>query len=105
MCTSFFPSATASVKTSPCPLISVVWEKTVLNEFEQLAQGWGHFHKHVEVNEDGELSFRLASAFPHSGTPCLAACTRRANAGTLQRQELCGPGLPRDQQRRPAGIF
>ncbi|MGH9018355.1 MAG: ATP-binding protein, partial [Acidimicrobiales bacterium] len=38
--------------------------KTVLlNEFEQLAQARGYFHEHVEVNEDGDLALRLASAF------------------------------------------
>ncbi len=38
--------------------------KTVLlNEYEQLAEGRGFFHEHLEVNEDGDLAVRLAAAF------------------------------------------
>ncbi len=38
--------------------------KTVLlNEYEQLAEGRGLFHEHLEVNEDGDLPIRLAAAF------------------------------------------
>ncbi len=40
-----------------------VGKTVLLNEFEQLAQGRGYFHEHVEVNEDGDLPVRLASAF------------------------------------------
>jgi hypothetical protein len=32
-----------------------VGKTVLLNEFEQLAQGRGYFHEHVEVNEDGDL--------------------------------------------------
>jgi hypothetical protein len=39
-----------------------VGKTVLLNEFEQLAQGRGYFHEHVEVNEDGDLPVRLASA-------------------------------------------
>lgn len=38
--------------------------KTVLlNEFEQLADGRGYFHEHIEISEDGDLPPRLAAAF------------------------------------------
>ena len=40
-----------------------VGKTVLLNEFEQLAQGRGYFHEHVEVKEDGDLPLRLASAF------------------------------------------
>jgi hypothetical protein len=40
-----------------------VGKTVLLNEFEQVAQGRGYFHEHIEVSEDGELPARLASAF------------------------------------------
>src|SRR5580698_8842856 len=40
-----------------------VGKTVMLNEFEQLADGRGYFHEHVEVGEDGDLTPRLASAF------------------------------------------
>ena len=40
-----------------------VGKTVMLNEFEQLAEGRGYFHEHVEVGEDGDLAPRLASAF------------------------------------------
>jgi len=40
-----------------------VGKTVMLNEFEQLAEGRGYFHQHVEVGEDGELTSRLASCF------------------------------------------
>jgi hypothetical protein len=40
-----------------------VGKTVLLNEFEQLAEGRGYFHEHIEVSEDGELPARLASAF------------------------------------------
>jgi hypothetical protein len=40
-----------------------VGKTVMLNEFEQLAEGRGYFHEHIEVGEDGELAPRLASAF------------------------------------------
>jgi hypothetical protein len=40
-----------------------VGKTVLLNEFEQLAEGRGYFHEHVEVTEDGDLPVRLASAF------------------------------------------
>ena len=40
-----------------------VGKTVMLNEFEQLADGRGYFHEHVEVGEDGDLAPRLASAF------------------------------------------
>lgn len=40
-----------------------VGKTVMLNEFEQLADGRGYFHQHVEVGEDGDLTSRLASAF------------------------------------------
>lgn len=40
-----------------------VGKTVMLNEFEQLADGRGYFHEHVEVGEDGALTPRLASAF------------------------------------------
>jgi AAA ATPase domain len=39
-----------------------VGKTVMLNEFEQLADGRGHFHEHVEVGEDGDLTPRLAAA-------------------------------------------
>ena len=40
-----------------------VGKTVLLNEFEQLAGGRGYFHEHVEVNDNGDLPVRLASAF------------------------------------------
>jgi AAA ATPase domain len=40
-----------------------VGKTVMLNEFEQLADGRGYFHQHVEVGEDGDLPPKLASAF------------------------------------------
>ena len=40
-----------------------VGKTVLLNEFEQLAEGRGYFHEHIEVSEDGDLPPRLASAF------------------------------------------
>lgn len=40
-----------------------VGKTVLLNEFELLAEGRGYFHEHIEVNEEGDLPFRLASAF------------------------------------------
>ncbi len=40
-----------------------VGKTVLLNEFEQLANGRGYFHEHIEVSEDGDLPARLAAAF------------------------------------------
>src|SRR5580658_5905146 len=40
-----------------------VGKTVMLNEYEQLAEGRGYFHEHIEVSEDGDLAPRLASAF------------------------------------------
>src|SRR5579875_8394 len=40
-----------------------VGKTVMLNEFEQVADGRGYFHEHVEVGEDGDLAPRLAAAF------------------------------------------
>ena len=40
-----------------------VGKTVLLNEYEQLAEGRGWFHEHVEVNEHGDLPVRLAAAF------------------------------------------
>jgi hypothetical protein len=40
-----------------------VGKTVMLNEFEQIADGRGYFHEHIEVGEDGELAPRLAAAF------------------------------------------
>lgn len=40
-----------------------VGKTVMLNEFEQIAEGRGYFHEHIEVGEDGDLAPRLASAF------------------------------------------
>ncbi len=40
-----------------------VGKTVMLNEFEQLADGRGYFHEHVEVGEDCDLTPRLAAAF------------------------------------------
>lgn len=39
-----------------------VGKTVLLNEFELLADARGLFHEHIEVNEDGDLPLRLASA-------------------------------------------
>lgn len=59
--------------------------KTVLlNEFEQLAEGRGYFHEHIEVNEDGDLPLRLASAFRRA----LLAMDARRRIGERVRRAL-----------------
>jgi len=40
-----------------------VGKTVLLNEFEQLADGRGYFHEHIEISEDGDLPPRLAAAF------------------------------------------
>ncbi len=40
-----------------------VGKTVLLNEYELIAEGRGFFHEHVEINEDGALAVRLASAF------------------------------------------
>src|ERR1700688_3645275 len=40
-----------------------VGKTVMLNEFEQLADGRGYFHEHIEVGEGGDLTPRLTSAF------------------------------------------
>jgi hypothetical protein len=40
-----------------------VGKTVMLNEFEQVADGRGYFHEHIEVGEDGDLAPRLGSAF------------------------------------------
>jgi AAA ATPase domain len=39
-----------------------VGKTVLLNEFEDIAQGRGYFHEHIEVSEDGNLAPPLASA-------------------------------------------
>jgi len=40
-----------------------VGKTVLLNEFEQLAEGRGFFHEHIEVAEDGKLAPSLVAAF------------------------------------------
>jgi len=40
-----------------------VGKTVLLNELEQLADGRGYFHEHIEISEDGDLPPRLAAAF------------------------------------------
>ncbi|MGO9558767.1 MAG: ATP-binding protein [Acidimicrobiales bacterium] len=40
-----------------------VGKTVMLNEFEQIADGRGYFHEHIEVGEDGDLAPRLGAAF------------------------------------------
>lgn len=40
-----------------------VGKTVLLNEFEMLAEARGWFHEHIEINEEGDLPVRLASAF------------------------------------------
>lgn len=40
-----------------------VGKTVLLNEFEQLGDGRGYFHEHIEVSEDGVLPPRLGAAF------------------------------------------
>src|ERR1700691_6460976 len=61
-----------------------VGKTVLLNEFEQLAQGRGYFHEHVEVNEDGDLPVRLASAFRR----VLLAMDARRRIGERVRRAL-----------------
>lgn len=61
-----------------------VGKTVLLNEFEQLAEGRGYFHEHVEVNEDGDLPLRLASAFRR----VLLAMDARRRIGERVRRAL-----------------
>jgi hypothetical protein len=61
-----------------------VGKTVLLNEFEQLAEGRGYFHEHVEVNEDGDLPVRLASAFRR----VLLAMDARRRIGERVRRAL-----------------
>ncbi|MGH9105918.1 MAG: AAA family ATPase [Acidimicrobiales bacterium] len=61
-----------------------VGKTVLLNEFEQLAEGRGYFHEHVEVNEDGDLTVRLASAFRRA----LLAMDARRRIGERVRRAL-----------------
>ena len=59
-----------------------VGKTVLLNEFEQLAEGRGYFHEHVEVNEAGDLPLRLAAAFRRA---LLAMDARRRIGGRVRR--------------------
>lgn len=61
-----------------------VGKTVLLNEFEQLAEGRGYFHEHVEVNENGDLPVRLASAFRRA----LLAMNARRRIGERVRRAL-----------------
>ena len=61
-----------------------VGKTVLLNEFEQLAEGRGYFHEHVEVSEDGDLPARLASAFRR----VLLAMDARRRIGERVRRAL-----------------
>jgi hypothetical protein len=61
-----------------------VGKTVLLNEFEQLAQGRGYFHEHVEINEDGDLPVRLVSAFRR----VLLAMDARRRIGERVRRAL-----------------
>ena len=61
-----------------------VGKTVLLNEFEQLAEGRGYFHEHVEVNEHGDLPLRLASAFRR----VLLAMDARRRIGERVRRSL-----------------
>ena len=61
-----------------------VGKTVLLNEFEHLAEGRGYFHEHVEVNEDGDLPVRLASAFRR----VLLAMDARRRIGERVRRAL-----------------
>ena len=61
-----------------------VGKTVLLNEFEQLAEGRGYFHEHVEVNEHGDLPVRLASAFRR----VLLAMDARRRIGERVRRSL-----------------
>jgi hypothetical protein len=67
-----------------------VGKTVLLNEFEQLAQRRGYFHEHVEVNEDGDLPVRLASAFRRV---LLAMDARRRIRRTGPSSPRCPEGL------------
>ena len=81
-----------------------VGKTVLLNEFEQLAEGRGYFHEHVEVNEHGDLPLRLASAFRRV---LLAMDARRRigervrrSLGILKAFSLRLPGRAGDEHRR-----
>ena len=59
-----------------------VGKTVLLNEFEQLAEGRGYVHEHVEVNEAGDLALRLAAAFRRA---LLAMDARRRIGGRVRR--------------------
>lgn len=59
-----------------------VGKTVLLNEFELLAEGRGYFHEHIEVNEEGDLPIRLASAFRRV---LLAMDARRRIGERIQR--------------------
>ncbi len=61
-----------------------VGKTVLLNEFEQLAEGRGYFHEHIEVNEHGDLPVRLASAFRR----VLLAMDARRRIGERVRRSL-----------------
>ncbi|HET6793876.1 MAG TPA: ATP-binding protein [Acidimicrobiales bacterium] len=59
-----------------------VGKTVLLNEYEQLAEGRGLFHEHIEVGEDGSLAPALAAAFRRV---LLAMDARRRIGGRLRR--------------------
>lgn len=61
-----------------------VGKTVLLNEYEQLAEGRGWFHEHVEVNEHGDLAVRLAAAFRR----LLLAMDARRRIGERVRRAL-----------------
>src|SRR5580698_4616416 len=61
-----------------------VGKTVLLNEFEQLADARGYFHEHIEVNENGDLPVRLASAFRR----VLLAMDARRRIGERVRRAL-----------------
>jgi hypothetical protein len=61
-----------------------VGKTVLLNEFEQIAEGRGYFHEHIEVSEDGELPARLAAAFRRA----ILAMDARRRIGERARRAL-----------------
>jgi hypothetical protein len=61
-----------------------VGKTVLLNEFELLADSRGYFHEHIEINEDGDLPLRLASAFRR----VLLAMDARRRIGQRVRRAL-----------------
>lgn len=59
-----------------------VGKTVLLNEYELLAEGRGFFHEHIEINEDGDLPVRLASALRRL---LLAMDARRRIGDRIQR--------------------